>query len=98
MRDKVKTTNLAFRGRNQFSPIPKMGRRDPWKHKEKVGVCPQIPDGVKTRDYVAERAGFDSEKTARQATFVVDYGQPELVQQVHRDLSPHQGRSYSSGV
>jgi DNA modification methylase len=55
-------------------------RRGQRTDKQLVGKIPQVEPGKKTREIVAEKAGFGNDKTYRQATKVVENGAPRLIQ------------------
>ncbi len=42
-----------------------------------VGECPQVEDGVKSRQVAAQRAGFDSDRTCRRAREIVEAAETE---------------------
>ena len=51
---------------------------------EPVANLPEVEAGKRTRDIAAEKAGFDSTTTYRQAKTVVEHAEPELVDAMDR--------------
>lgn len=59
----------------------KIGKRQGQRtDKKPVENVPQVPNGKKTREVAADRAGFGNDKTYRQAAKVVEDGSPSLIQ------------------
>lgn len=59
-------------------------RGRPKTEEEIPEISPEIPSGEETREIAAEKAGFGSSFTLRQAEKVVEQGVPELVEAVDR--------------
>ena len=57
----------------------RQGQRTDLVQGEPVENFPQVESGQKTREIIAKKAGFGNETTLRQATTVVDKGEPELI-------------------
>lgn len=55
-------------------------RGRPPKPSQNVENFPQIPEGAKTRDIAAKKAGYGNPKTYEQAKKVVETAEPELVE------------------
>lgn len=57
----------------------RIGKRQGQRTDRLVEELPQVPGGIKTRDYAAAKGGLGNDLTYRQAKAVVERGAPELV-------------------